>query len=59
MARHTRFLHPLHLLRQQWPTHEEWQDYRVLCKQVLLVVASFVMLCLIVAFAFELPMLLP
>ncbi|HMB92146.1 MAG TPA: hypothetical protein VKP65_14940 [Rhodothermales bacterium] len=59
MARHTRFQHPLHLLRQHWPTHEEWQEYRVLSKQVLVVIVSFVLLCLMVAFAFELPLLLP
>lgn len=58
MTRHTWFYHPLHLLQQHWPTHEEWQDYGILSKQVLVVIASFVMLCLIVAFAFELPLLL-
>jgi hypothetical protein len=64
MIRHTRFHHPLHLPRQHgpthqhWPTHEEWQDYGILSKQVLVVIASFVILCLIVAFAFALPLLL-
>ena len=58
MARHTRFQHPLHLLRRQWPTRDEWRDYKALSKQVLLVIVGFVMLCLMVAFAFELPLLL-
>jgi hypothetical protein len=58
MARDTRFHHPLQTIRQQWPTPDEWRDYRLLSKEVLLVIASFVALCLMMALVFELPMLI-